>query len=367
MGDAVAEEGVLLDDHFAGDLEDGLGALVERLDQPVGIGEFLREPAALGLAAGLLELGIVGAVDDQARQRRLVERNGPAGELPLGIEAGAEQHVGRDRLDPGIAEAQAGLGIVAAQLGEHPGEILLVDPAHAPDPGELAARNQVEIVDQPRHGGIKAVGLAGLERDAFAKAPRADAGGIESLDQPQRRFGLVLGYAKLLGQIAQGHGQIAGLVELADDVHGDCGEARIAGGGADLGLEVLCEAGRGSAALVDAGPFLAATGAKVPAPVGIEAVAVAVERGRVDIERPVVGGAAFADQLVGGRAFQAGSASFDRLRMSGVGFCIRCLAEIEQRIGIERLADEHFDFEVRQRQQLDRLLQLGGHHQRLAQ
>ena len=41
------------------------------------------------------------------------------------------------------------------------------------------------------------------------------------------------------------------------------------------------------------------------------------------------------------------------------------LAHLEQRIGLQRLADEGFQFQVRQRQQLDRLLQLRRHYKRL--
>src|SRR3546814_9847151 len=47
--------------------------------------------------------------------------------------------------------SQAGLGIIAPELADHVSQVFLVDAA---DPAELrqgAAREQVEIVDQPRH------------------------------------------------------------------------------------------------------------------------------------------------------------------------------------------------------------------------
>ena len=40
-------------------------------------------------------------------------------------------------------------------------------------------------------------------------------------------------------------------------------------------------------------------------------------------------------------------------------------AQFEQRIGVDRLANKGLDLKVRQRQQLDRLLQLRRHHQGL--
>ena len=128
------------------------------------------------------------------------------------------------------------------------------------------------------------------------------------------------------------------------------------------------------AALVDRRKvFVAAAAAEIAAPVWrpvaplvtVASIAVTVERGGIDIERGVSCGLALADQLIDGRAFQCGAAGFDRLSLSGRLLQRRGLAEIEQGIGFQRLADERFDLEVGQRQQLDRLLELRRHHQRL--
>ena len=40
-------------------------------------------------------------------------------------------------------------------------------------------------------------------------------------------------------------------------------------------------------------------------------------------------------------------------------------AHFQQRVRLQRVADEGLDFQIGQRQQLDRLLQLRRHHQRL--
>ena len=83
---------------------------------------------------------------------------------------------------------------------------------------------------------------------------------------------------------------------------------------------------------------------------------------KIDVE--IVGGARFGRQRqvgVGGRA--VGRRRFVApLVIAGFAVARR---RIEQRIAFERLGQIGFEFEVRQREQLDRLLQLRRHHQRL--
>ena len=69
-------------------------------------------------------------------------------------------------------EAAAGLGVVGAQLRDHVGEVLVVDPADPLQIRHLAAGQQVEIGDQPRHRRVVAVGGLGLEGNAFLQAAR---------------------------------------------------------------------------------------------------------------------------------------------------------------------------------------------------
>ena len=78
--DAVREEAVLLAHDLLGDLQDGAGALVEALHQPVG-GLQAFEQIALVLRRSrvvLRDRGEVGAVDQHARQRVGVELDDPA-------------------------------------------------------------------------------------------------------------------------------------------------------------------------------------------------------------------------------------------------------------------------------------------------
>ena len=233
--------------------------------------------------------------------------------------------------------------------------------------------DQVEIVDQPRHGRIIAVGLARLQRDAFTKTARADTGGVERLHHLKRRLGLGQRNPQRIGNVAQRCGQVARIVELADDLRRDGGEAGVGSRRADLAEQVLNQRFGRPAALVDAGAVFAAGHAKIAAPVGnrlaihpaVAGVAVAVESAGFDIERRILAGAAFTDQLVGGRAFEAGAAWLDNFGTVGRKLDRRAVGDLEQRIGFQRLADEGLDFEIGQRQQLDCLLQLRRHHQRL--
>ncbi len=91
-------------------------------------------------------------------------------------------------------------------------------------------------------------------------------------------------------------------------------------------------------------------------------IAIGVDGGLVNVERHVVSGAAFTDQLVHRRGFQRGPA---RLVRFGGAALWRGHSQFEQRIRLYSFADEGLDLEVRQRQQLDRLLELRGHHQGL--
>ena len=83
-------------------------------------------------------------------------------------------------------ESAARLRVVGAQLADHVGEVLVVDPANPLELGDAALRQQVEIVDQPRHRRVVAVGIFRLQREAFGERPGADAGRIERLHERER-------------------------------------------------------------------------------------------------------------------------------------------------------------------------------------
>ena len=64
-------------------------------------------------------------------------------------------------------KARPGLGSNCRNFAQHVGEILVIDVAHAFEARKFAARDQIEIVDQPRHARIVAVQLFRLQCQAF--------------------------------------------------------------------------------------------------------------------------------------------------------------------------------------------------------
>ena len=306
VGHAATEEAFLLADEFGGDLEDRHLPLVERLHQPARVGQLFREPALVGLpAAGLAHFGVVAAVDDEAWQCRLVQCDGPA------VGALGDQDVGGDRGGHAAAERQPRLGVIAAQLAQHVGEVFLVDAAELAQAGEFAARDHLQIADQLGHRRIVAIGFARLQGDALGERARADAGRIERLDQHQRLFGLGLGHHQVGGDLSKRHGQVSRLVEHIDQEAGDeqdaWGGIVARGLGADLGVEMFGEGGVGGAVALDVGRLAAGAGAGADVWAGfargrglggIAGVAIGVERRRIDIERAVLAAQPLADQLI---------------------------------------------------------------------
>jgi hypothetical protein len=89
----------------------------------------------------------------------------------------------------------------------------------------------------------------------------------------------------------------------------------------------------------------------------------------IDVERRIGDAVAMLDQPVGRHRIGFGQLPVLAGELFGLRGCLgRPLVarRLEQRILLQLLGDEAFDFEVGKRQQLDRLLQLRRHHQRLA-
>ena len=160
----MRKERVLLAHDLGGNLEDGLGALIERADQP-GCG--LQAVGQIGFVVivlrGLRHLRMVGLCDQHFRQRVGIQLDEPAA-------IGPDPHIdiGHDRLHDDGAERETGLGIEPADLGDHVGDVGVVDSAEAAQAGEVAPRHKIEMRDQRLHGGIEAVALFELDREAFA-------------------------------------------------------------------------------------------------------------------------------------------------------------------------------------------------------
>src|SRR3546814_17537756 len=86
MRGAVQEKAFLLLDDLARHLDDRALALVERADEPVGARELFGQPRLALHRGALSQLGIIAAVDEQARQRAAVNLDRPALHGPENIE-----------------------------------------------------------------------------------------------------------------------------------------------------------------------------------------------------------------------------------------------------------------------------------------
>src|SRR3546814_5406354 len=85
---------------------------------------------------------------------------------------------------------------------------------------QVALGEVVEIVDQPRHRRIVAVGFLCLKREAFGQRPGAVARGIEALYDDQHPLDVGERGTETLGQIQHGPEEIAGPVDLLDHLSG---------------------------------------------------------------------------------------------------------------------------------------------------
>ena len=112
------------------------------------------------------------------------------------------------------------------------------------------------------------------------------------------------------------------------------------------------------ASLLDPRKFLRTRLAAACAPFAITGITVYIERTPVYIERAVIACAHVSRRF---------SIPIDRRAVTvGVGRVRAAeIARLEQGIGLQRVSYEGFDFKIGQRKQLDRLLQLRRHHQRL--
>ena len=206
------------------------------------------------------------------------------------------------------AEFEAGLGIIAAQFGHHLREVLVIDIAHPLQPGDFAAGEQIEVVEQPGHAGVIAIGLLRLKAKTLGQAARAHSGGVERLDQCERLFRFGQGHAQFACHIAQRCGQVSCLIQLIDQMTRNEGGPRVVAGRPHLSVEMLGQGLGQRAAIFDIRAAFRAPTAQVTPPVCIKpiaaipmavpCIAVGIERGAVNIERTVIGRPALADQLI---------------------------------------------------------------------
>jgi hypothetical protein len=236
--DAVAEEPVLPTHDFRGDLQDRLGALVERAGEPGRVLQALAQEGLLGVSACRRgDAGIVGLVHEHPRQGVGIELDHEAA-----VRGCPHDHVRHEHVDRHCAEGASGLRFEGAELGQHLGEVLVVDAAQALQARQVPLRDEVEAGDERRHRGIEAVALAKLERETLSKVARTNSRRVEGLDQREHLLHLGQRRTEPLRELVERLDAVARLVDRVDQVAADEPLARVTGCQVELVLEMLGEA-----------------------------------------------------------------------------------------------------------------------------
>ena len=216
--------------------------------------------------------------------------------------------------------------------------------------------------DHTRHRRVVPIGLARLDRNTFGKVAPADPRRVETLHPRQHALDQRQRHPEPLRDLGQVGAQIAGLVDQRDQLLGDH-RLQPAEALADLREQMAVQRFVLAREAVEIDALAVATR---QADIVARAVVVKAFGGHIDVE--IVGGAAIRRQgMVGVERCRLGyrrivTRTVIRIARTAIAIAGR---RIEQRITLERLGEIGFEFEVRQRQQLDRLLQLRRHHQRL--
>lgn len=247
VGAAEVEEVVLPADHFFGDADDSLFALVEAADEEFAGAHFFAEVLAdLGVAIGLGEEVFVGVAEAEAGKGFLVQSH-----LEAAFGSAGDGEFGEDVIRFGGGDQAAGAGLEFPDIF---GGVLDFIGIDAEDFGDVLVTTAAEgfqvVADDFVFQGIGLAEAFELEEEAFAEVAGGDSGGVEGLDGFEGGFELVEGQAAGFGEGGQGGGEVAFIVEVADDdLGGDAevvrgiGEAELIfefgtqGGGLDQAIE----------------------------------------------------------------------------------------------------------------------------------
>ena len=287
-------------------------------------------------------------------------------------------HIGDHCLGRFATEAGPRPGRQRLQLGDHLGHVLGVDVAGLAQPRQVALGQQVQIVEQAAHGGVEAIALDQLQLQAFGHGAGHDAGRLEAVAHGQHRLDTLERDPQPVGDLGQVAAQIAALIDGIDQGQGDGVVGRREACLRRLGLQMLPQGhfaavglfaalsvrqaatGAGAGPVVQ--PDLGLTDADILHPVRgpLAGAGVAIDIVGAGIERAVgIRYPAVVETHLGGVMAFSGGRRVDLAAGLGV-------LALQQRIAFQLGLDEGVELEVRQLQQLDRLLELGRDDQPLA-
>ena len=247
-------------------------------------------------------------------------------------------------------EGKAGLGLQAAELGQHVGEILAIDAADLLQGREILPCHEMEMGEKGLHGRIEPITFLELDREAFGEVACADAGRLEGLDQAERSFDLRRRDLEAGRDLRQVLGEISGLVEIVDQVLADAAKPGIGSGEIELCLQMVGKARRLGEHRLHFRLELAVAGAGRLPGGGRHSLAARRRRAR---HHPRT-----CSLRLLLRAQEIGEARNGRV---GRGFAL-----LQERIALELGLHIGRKLRMRKLQQLDRLHELGSHRQGLA-
>ena len=141
VANAVEEELLLPAHDLGGNLDDGVGALLERFHQPARGLEAFGEVGLLLAVAGADEgAGVEAAVDQNARQCLRVQF-----QYPAAIRRPAHQHIGDQRRWRGCAVIRPRLRVKAADFSHHLREVGGIDAADFLQQAQLAPSQKRQV------------------------------------------------------------------------------------------------------------------------------------------------------------------------------------------------------------------------------
>jgi hypothetical protein len=240
VGDAVVKEVALALYNFGGDVVDGLLALVEALDEEFSGADFFFEVFfEFGVVAVVGEEVFVGVADAQAGNGFVVHDDDPVVTVFLDAEFGLD-----DVLFVVGAEAGAGTGLKG---GDELGGLLDAVEGDFEGAGDFlvffAAEFGEVVGDDFGFDFFAFAEAAELNEETFAQVAGGDADGVKGLDEVEGFLGRGVGNLGGLGDFFEGDGEVAGVVEVADDFVPGALELDVVGRKGELLAEVVGEVG----------------------------------------------------------------------------------------------------------------------------
>jgi hypothetical protein len=158
-------------------------------------------------------LRIVTRVHENARQRVRIQFDMPGAIRPF-----AHGYVRYHGLNGFQSEFESGLGRERANFGDHVGDVLGIYAANRAQSRHIASRHKLEIGDQRLHGGIETVLLAQLQSETFREIARADTGWAEPLHYDEKASQRIVAAApRRSRKLVEIDAQISRFVDRIDD------------------------------------------------------------------------------------------------------------------------------------------------------